>query len=124
MKIWCTQSGHAGLKSVTTRVAGPGPARPEHVILDAKWSRPTGTILRGNPLRKIGKMPTKLIRCYGSRKRAMVQEHSIFASQESEERQFAKDNIRVERCVDTENLTWEDAFDPYVIVTSPDVTSK
>jgi hypothetical protein len=73
---------------------------------------------------QIGKMPTKLIRCYGSRKRAMVQEHSIFASQESDERQFAKDNIRVERCVDTENLTWEDAFDPYVIVTSPDVTSK
>jgi hypothetical protein len=48
----------------------------------------------------------------------MVQEHNISSSQESEARQFAKENIRVQRCVEAEDLTWADAFDPSVIVSS------
>ena len=60
----------------------------------------------------------KIVRCYGSKKRAMIDERSIFDSKNNFDLQFAKESLHAECCVSAEQLTWADAFDPTVIVGS------
>ena len=69
-------------------------------------------------------MSIKIVRCYGSRKRAIVEDGSQCSSREQDCRQFAKNNLRAQHCVNVENLTWADALDPTVVVGSEDPIGK
>jgi hypothetical protein len=69
-------------------------------------------------------MSIKAVRCYGTRKRVIIDNNTLSSFQGHDERQFAKGNLRAQQFVNIEKLTWEAALDPTVFIGSEDNFGK